>query len=86
MLATKTAEDVLMRDGHLRSFSDDVTKSAPTAPTKIRQQENGSGINEGCDPHRRVQGGQACDQPEEILFARARRSVAEGAAFPPGCE
>ena len=32
VLATISAEDVLMQDGQLRSFSDDVTKSAPIAP------------------------------------------------------
>ena len=30
VLATVSAQDVLMRDGQLRAFSDDVTKSAPT--------------------------------------------------------
>jgi hypothetical protein len=33
VLATVTAEDVLMRDGQFRAFTDDVTKSAPSAPS-----------------------------------------------------
>jgi hypothetical protein len=33
VLEAITSQDVLFRDGQLRSFSDDVTKSAPTAPT-----------------------------------------------------
>jgi hypothetical protein len=33
VLATVTAEEVLLRDGQFRAFSDDVTKSAPSAPT-----------------------------------------------------
>ena len=31
LLATISAEEVLMHNGQLRAFSDDVTKSAPTA-------------------------------------------------------
>ena len=31
VLATITAEDVLMHDGQLRAFPDDVTKSAPSS-------------------------------------------------------
>jgi hypothetical protein len=31
VLARVTASDVLMRDGQLRSFTDDVTKSAPSS-------------------------------------------------------
>jgi hypothetical protein len=34
VLATVSAKDVLMQDGQLRSFSDDVTKSAPIARSR----------------------------------------------------
>jgi hypothetical protein len=34
VLAVVNAWDTLFQEGHLRSFKDDVTKSAPTAPLK----------------------------------------------------
>ena len=40
VLAIVTAKDVLIEEGHLRAFSDDVTKSAPSAPAPISVGKN----------------------------------------------
>src|SRR6185437_13220727 len=39
VLAVISAEEVLMDDGQLRAFPDDVTKSAPTAPSRSAEKK-----------------------------------------------
>ncbi len=41
VLATVNAKDTLFQEGHLRTYSDDVTQSAPTSASKLRSVKPG---------------------------------------------